>query len=874
MPAGQLLEREGQLAALGDALGDARAGQGRMLFVRGEAGIGKTALVDRFCADVRGVRVLVGHCDLLATPRPLGPILDITDRLRTPGPRPHTDDERHAVVRALLDELATPTWTTIAVIEDAHWADEATLDVVRHVGRRLDGLHTVVVVTYRDDELGPSHPLRALAGDLATVPGTTALDLPPLSPTAVAELTADLDAGVAGSVYERTIGNPFFVSEVVAAGGLEVPATVRDVVLARASRLPPAARAVLDAAAVLPTRAEIDLLLALAGARETDLDRCVTGGMLRPDRPGTVAFRHELARETIAAALPPGRRAALHAGVAERLLRATDVPADPARVAHHAEQAGDGALAATSAIAAAERAVALGSHREAAAQYQRALDQADHLPPDRLVATLAAFAEQAALVDRPSEALEAAERALVLQRQAGDRREIGQALARLAAAAWSSGDSRRARDLGQEAIGILEGCEPGPELADAYASAATFAMLARDRDATLHWGRRAIDLSDRLGSAVPLVRALNAVGSIRIVNGDRGGEDDLRRSIALAAQHGHDSAVSIGWVNLGSGSGEVRVYDVAEDALVQAIAVAEEHDLDANRNYATAWLARVRFERGDWDGAETLVDRLAPDDQTGSPTTRIVALTVRGRLLARRGSGDPWPDLEVAARLARETTDLQRLWPVAAARAEAWWLAGRLERIPAEIDPVLPIAEACAHPWAIGELRLWRHRADVSGASVAMRALVPVAAPFVLELEGRPVEAADAWRELGCPYEAADALARTTDVERLREALAILDGLGAAPAAAQVRRALRDRGERGIPRGPQTATSTHPAGLTTRQAEVLELVCEGLSDAAIAQRLHLSIKTVGHHVSAILAKLEVDSRGEAAAVARRRGLTS
>jgi DNA-binding CsgD family transcriptional regulator/tetratricopeptide (TPR) repeat protein len=887
MPAGRLLEREGQLAALGDALVDARAGRGRLLLVRGEAGIGKTALVDRFCAEVRGARVLVGYCDLLATPRPLGPILDITGRLRGPAPPSRSDDGRQAVLRTLLDELAASTWPTIVVVEDAHWADEATLDVVRHVGRRLDGLHALVVVTYRDDELGPTDPLRALAGDLATSPAVTALDLAPLSPAAVAELAGALDEGLAEGVYDRTAGNPFFVSEVVAAGGLELPTTIRDAVLARASRLPAPSRPVVEAAAVLPTRAEIELLLTVSGAAEADLDACVTGGMLRPDRPGTVAFRHELARQAIAASLPPGRRAALHAAVVGHLLRAGDGRADPARVAHHAEQAGDGAVAATSAIAAAERAVALGAHREAAAQYERALRHAEHLPPEQRAATLAAYADQADLLDRPREALEAAGQALALRRQGGDRRAVGDALRRLADATWSSGDSGRARQLGHEAIGILEEVEPGPELAAAYASAATQAMLARDHANTLRWGRKAIELAERLGIASPLMRALNAVGSTRILDGDRGGEEDLRRSIQLAEQEGHDSRVCVGLVNLGSGSGEVRVYDVAEDALVQAIAVATDHDLDGHRNYATAWLARVRLERGDWAGAEALLRTLALDDPSGSPVTRIVALTVRGRLRARSGKGEPWTDLEEAARLAQGTADLQRLWPVAAARAEAWWLAGRPERIPAELDPVLPVAETCAHPWAIGELQLWRRRAQGSrpagaaqgsGPSGATQGSGPagatpastMAAPFALELEGRPLEAADAWRALGCPYEAADALARTGEVDRLREALAVFDDLGALPAAAAVRRELRALGERRIPRGPRSATSGHPAGLTARQAEVLDLLCDGLSDAAIAQRLHLSVKTVGHHVSAILGKLEVDSRGEAAAVARRR----
>jgi DNA-binding CsgD family transcriptional regulator/tetratricopeptide (TPR) repeat protein len=890
MRVGRLLEREVHLAALGDALASARGGAGRMVLVRGEAGIGKSALVDRFCADVRGVRVLVGYCDLLATPRPLGPILDITERLSgAAAPSIDAGDERDVVRTRFLDDLASPSWTTVAVIEDAHWADEATLDLLRYVGRRVEGFRAVVVITYRDDELGPTHPLVAVAGDLATSPAVAAIDLPPLSPDAVADLAGGADPPTAAGyaavgvdrsaidpsrLFRRTAGNPFFVSEILAAGSLEVPATVRDAVLARAARLPPAARGVLDAAAVFPTRAEIGLLLELAGAEPDHLDVCVTGGMLHPDRPGSVAFRHELARQAIVEALPPARRTALHAALTRRLVEDDRRTTDPARVAHHAEEAGDEVLAARFAIAAAERAVALGGHREARAQYQRALRHAGHLAGEDLAGLLEAYAGEAALTDDADGALDALTRAVELRRRAGDPRALGNALRRQAEVCWGAGDSQRAQTLVQRAIEVLEGLEAGPELAHAYAYACTHAMLARNHREALHWGQRAIGLAEQLGETTVLVRTLNSVGSSRIVNGDRGGEDDLRRSIALAAEHGLDHAVSVGWSNLGSGSGEVRRYEAAQEALERAIVIGAEHDLDASHHYASAWLARVRFERGDWGGAEALLATLPLEDPSGTPITRIVAFTVLGRLHARRGDGDPWPELDEAWRLATETNDLQRLWPAAAARAEAAWLAGRPEAIPGFVDPVLPAAHACAHPWAIGELLLWRRRAAavVPPPELPGDGDGPVAPPFALELEGRGEEAAAAWRALGCPYEAADALAQLPPPAALREALACFDDLGAAVPAARVRRRLRELGERHVPRGPQASTSGHPAGLTARQAEVLALLDLGLSDAAIARQLHLATKTVGHHVSAILRKLDVATRGEAAAAARRRGL--
>ena len=254
---------------------------------------------------------------------------------------------------------------TVLVVEDAHWADAATLDLLRYLARRLGAAPVLVVVTYRDDELGPVHPLRLVAGDLATSAVVRRLRLAPLSLGAVAVL-AGPDGPDPAALYERTRGNPFFVTEVLAAAEDVIPATVVDAVLARAARLPGAARQVLEAAAVVAPPVEPWLLVEAAGAATAHLDECVAAGMLVAE-PGGVGFRHELARLAVEGALAPGRRAGLHGRVLAALMARPGGAVDPARLAHHAEGAGDAAAVLEHAPVAARRAAGLGAHREAAA---------------------------------------------------------------------------------------------------------------------------------------------------------------------------------------------------------------------------------------------------------------------------------------------------------------------------------------------------------------------------------------------------------------------------------------------------------------------------------------------------------------------------
>jgi DNA-binding CsgD family transcriptional regulator len=861
----ELLERGAFLGSLESWLAAARNGEGCMVLLGGEAGIGKTALVRAFC-DRHGTDagVLWGACDALRTPRPLGPLLDIA---REAGGELASvvaaEPTRYRLFGAFLDLLDSAGRPVVAVVDDAHWADEATLDLLVFVGRRVAGTSAMVVVTYRDDEVGPGHPLGTVIGDLATARWVHRLELPALTREAVATL-AHPQGIDPDRLHETTGGNPFFVTEVLAAPSGAVPLTVRDAVLARTARLSPAARGALDAAAVVPDRVELMLLEAVAGADAAAIEECLRAGMLRDDGRG-VRFRHELARLAVEQAISAARRVELHRQILAHLVVASQD--EPARLAHHAEEAGMAAAVLEHAPAAAERASALGAHREAVDHYATALRFAGGLAPRRLAELLERYALECEYTERVAEALDAADRALGCWRREGDREREGALLGRRSWFLWGVGRSAEALESAASGVAVLEEVAPaGPALAGAYTWLALRRMLNRDIPGAIEAGGRAIELAERFGQPEHLSRALNAVGSAQWFSDPEQAPLTLGRSLQVAREHGYDQLAANAMGNLGSGAGEIRRYALADHWLREAISWCTERDLDANRRYAQAWLARCHFEQGRWSEAGTTVASFAAE-RLAMPPSRIVALTVLGRLRTRRGDPDARAPLEEAWELAVRTGDLQRTWPVAAGRAEHAWLTGQPPALPDLVAEPFALARRLGHEWAIGELGFWLWRAGALDTPPA-----GAARPYALQMAGDWRAAAEAWQQLGCPYEHALALA-DSDAERdLLAALDQLERLGARPAADAVAARLRELGVRRRPRRPRRATLANPAGLTARELEVLGLLGADLRNADIAARLHISEKTVDHHVSAILAKLGVRTRREATQVAVARGI--
>jgi DNA-binding CsgD family transcriptional regulator len=860
-----LLERSQFLSQLDDALQAAIGGSGRVVLLGGEAGVGKTALLSEFCARPLPARVIWGTCERLFTPRALGPLLDISESVG--GELAIVAGRRvtaHDLLIALVAELRRE-YPTVLVIEDVHWADGGTLDVLKLLARRIEGLAVLALVTFRDDQLGPVDQLQILLGELGGSSAVQRLHIPPLSLDAVRLLTepSGLDAD---RLFERTAGNPFFVTEALAAMDVEVPETVRDAVLARVAHLAPGSRRLLEAVAVVPSRVELWLLEALAGDDLSGLDTCLQSGVLR-HRDGLVSFRHELARLVIEQETGPGRRRELHRLVLSALSSSPPARIDPARLSHHANAAGDAEAVLRYAPAAGDRAAAMSAHRQAAQQYALALRHAELLSPERRAELWERLSYERYVCQEVSEAAQARQEALAIHRSRRDLVREGDAHRWLSRLAWLDGDNTTAVREAHRAVELLEGQAPSRELAMAYSNQAQLSMLAEDVTGATVSGRRAIELADRFGATEILVHALNNVGSAEMGANVAAGESKLERSLALALAAGLEEHIARAYTNLGAARLMSREYAKAERHLRAGIDYCEEHDLDTWRVYMLGLEARLCLEQGRWNEAAELAAGLVRDPRAPA-ATRITPLVVLGRLRARLGDQTPWAMLDEALELAQHTGELQRLGPAAAARAEARWLEGDIAKVAAETDETLALAQNRDDAWMLGELWTWRRRAGVQDSIEVAAA----AAPFALELASKWRAAAVLWDDIGCPYEAALARVETDEEPALREALAVFQRFGALPAARLVAQRLRKHGVRSIGRGPRRSTINNPGQLTSRQVEILTLVAGQLTNAEIAARLFITPKTVEHHVSAILGKLGVQSRKQAAAEAIRLGL--
>jgi DNA-binding CsgD family transcriptional regulator/tetratricopeptide (TPR) repeat protein len=848
----RLLERERILDTLDGALAAATSGHGRIVLVAGEAGVGKTATVRAFCERQSAARTCWGDCDDLFTPRPLGPFLG--GALATAVP---DGAGAHEVAHALLDAPRP----SIVVLEDLHWADEATLDVLRVLARSIGRAPLLVVGTYRDDELERTHPLRVVLGELAPREPVQQVAVPRLSAEAVAEL-AEPQGVDPRELYRQTSGNPFFVSEVLASGNGAIPGTVRAAVLGRAARLSPAARELLDAVAVSPQRVEVWLLEALAGEHAGALEECLASGMLAA-QPRSVGFRHELARRAIEEALEPRRRLALHRRALDALALPPSGAPDLFRLAHHAEAAGDGDAVLRYSPAAGERAAAVGAHREAAAQYARALRFVDPLDLDARTGLLRRYSDACYLTDRCQDAIAAARELTACYRQAGDRFKQGETLCLSSLLEMCPGSAIDAEPGGLRAVELLEEFPPGPQLALAYANLAAIRMNVEDEDGTRLWAERALALARPLGDVTTVAHTLGSIGTMEMLAHGPSRRAAADESLALALQDGLDVPVLRAYSNMAWAAWRHRDYRLAEELLQHGLERCREPDFDLWRLLMSAYTACLRLEQGHFADAVAWAER-ARGDVRSSPLPRILGNVVIGLVGVRRGDPDARALLQDTVRQAAPSGELQRIAPAACAAAEAAWLSADATGVATATAPALGLAlERRALP-LIGQLACWRLR-----AGFAPDDLPPLPEPWSLELAGRPVEAAESWTALGCGYDAALALSLATDEASLRTSHDRLRELGAPAAAAIVARRLRERGVRAVPSGPRAATRRNPRQLTTRELDVLRLVAEGLRNATIAERLFLSRRTVDCHVSNVLRKLEVSTRGEAVAAARR-----
>ncbi|MCU1396173.1 MAG: transcriptional regulator, LuxR family [Ilumatobacteraceae bacterium] len=840
-----LLERDRELAALDELLRTVAVSGGRVVLIRGEAGIGKSTLVNAFvAAHASDARFAVGFSDDMVAARPLGPFWDFARQ--EPSLAAGLDSgDRFAMLTACMDLLSRTTLPTVFVIEDTHWADEATLDAIRFLGRRIGRTSGLLLVTYRDGEVDFDHPLRAVIGELPPA-NLVRMHLDPLSSDAVASMLAGSAIDV-DDVMSLTRGNPHFVSEVAASGVDHVPSSVQDSVLSRAARLSPEARALLDLASVNLGRCARTFLESIVGSTADALAECVRLGLLELDGE-TVSFRHELTRRSVESALSSADRREHNRRVLAALVSGDDM----ARVIHHALAAGDLDAFVQYAPQAALAAMACESYREADAHFRALEPHLDRLSVVDRADVWDAWARAADYV-ADSRALGLMDRALALRREAGDDLALARTLTFASLLTFRYGRPDVAERQSLEAIELLERHPPGADLASALSSRASLLLYrSDDSDDTVALAERAMEIATNVGDDRSMFYALIAKGSVEHGRRQARGMAMVEQAHRLAQRNGQRFEEVYALVSMTGLAGDHRQVRLALDLARRSLATATRFELRGMEAHSSALLAEILLWAGEWAEAEDA----AMSVLGAFPFTDAISWKVLALLQLRQGRPGAATAFERMWAIADTSDELQSFDP-AAATAEDMWLTGRVDPMALErVREAFEQGVRAGPPWPSGSLAFWVWKLGELGA-------VPhdMDERYRLIIDGDPLAAAELWASAGCPYERAIALSHGNLAAQL-EALDVLDALGATAVAAKLRKVIRASGQR-APRGKGRATRAHSAGLTARQAEVLDLIVAGLSNAAIADRLFLSLRTVEHHVSAILARLDVTSREEA-----------
>jgi DNA-binding CsgD family transcriptional regulator len=848
-----LLEREVELGTLVELHDQVGSTGGKVVLIRGEAGIGKSSLVDAFARAVRPhAPVYVGGSDDLAIPQAFGPFWDIAraeHSLDSALDAGDTTRLREAVLRL----LSSAGGGAVVILEDTQWADEATLDAIRYLGRRIARTTGMLVLTYRDGEVDLDHPLRGVIGDIPTQ-DVVRIRLTGLSAEAVTSMLRDTSLDPA-DVVAATRGNPLLVREMAASADDGVPLSLHDAIAARMRRLTIGAQEALRTLSVIPEPITVSDACRLTGVDDARIAECEAHGLLDRERD-RISFHHELIRRAIAASMTESQRVARY-----RLVLA-ELPEDthPCLVIDCAVAVGDWERLIVSAPRSARYAVAANSHAQAVQDYRALLPYLDHVPKAELGPLLEEWADEESIDNEVAAAVRLVGQARDHYRSLGDRAAESRALAREARFQEYDGHRREAEELAQRAIDVL-GPEPdGRSLARALETNAYLHTMAGHTskvadlvDRTFRAGGESIEPEVRIRSLIHLGMAANTNDY------PRGREilEEARRAAEEAGLHYEESRALLNnaWSSL-----EHQDIALGADYARRAVAVAVRHELPGIEASSRVQVAKALELRGAWDEA---LDE-AHEVLVGPTIARIPALAVIALIEIRRGRPTATATLAEVWGLARLAGEFQRSAPPAIAVAEHAWTTDGVAPV-VELRELMTDGLEQGFTWSPGRIACWLWElGDPTPPPDG------IAEPYRLLIAGDTSAAAAAWLARGVPYERALALMHGDREQRL-EALDVLETLGATAVAARLRRDLRGAGI-AVPRGRGRATRGHPAGLTARQAEILRLLGEDLSNLQIADRLFISPRTVEHHVSAVLDKLDAASREDAVRLAAAEGL--
>lgn len=859
----ELIEREDFFTMLQTQIKNIEEGEGHCIFISGEAGLGKTALVKAFCKEQKtNCTIYHGSCDALFTPRPLAPLYDIMWQIKSdPWPNSNTLEERSALFAGFFRELKNQKEKTLIVFEDIHWADEATMDFIKFFARRISLLPCLFILTYRDDEIHARHPLKSILGQLPPDSFST-LQLTPLSRAAVEKMAAE--KGYSGEdVYNISGGNPFYVNEILASYSLGVPDNIKNAILSTYNSTEEKTRQVWDLLSVIPVGFEIKYLEKLMPLYLAAIEKCIEKKILIIT-DGQIYFKHELYRRTVETSLSPQKRVLLNKSILDMFRESFEKNNQVERIIHHAKNANAYDTVTHYAPLAARQAASVGAHIEASKLYLTAIENYQGDDKNVLIEFYEGYAYECYLISNIKEAIIYTDKSLTIWREKNDNDKIGNSLRFLSRLWWFDGNRKIAEDFAEQAIAALDQQPSSAFKAMAFSNMSQLKMLSDQSEECICWGEKAIAIAKQLGDEETLCHALNNMGSamMLIPSSAIKGIGLLHQSLQKALKNSYHEHVARAYTALGTNSVTMKDYAVAKKMLNEGIHYCEEKDLDSFRFYMLSWKARLNLETGNWNEADAIAGCLLKNEEH-VPVVKIGALVVVATIRLRKGEAEALALLLRAKDMAFETMELQRIIPVLCALLEYEWITGNCCIETKVLDEVIEMMGKVEKVTKKNKLYYWLRK--------ARKEYLPLNERYEGYEAGSIAEAlkeAYAWEKLGCPYEQALALFEGSD-DNKRRALTIVQGLGAGAVYEKMKLEMRTSGIKSIPRGIRKTTQSNIALLTCRELDVLPLLKEGLQNKEIAAQLFISPKTVDHHISSIFFKLDVNSRNKAVLEAMR-----
>ncbi len=860
----KLLERDCYLNELEALLNSLSSDEGGYIVsISGEAGIGKTSLINAFKNLVKTrVNFFAGICDDLYTPRPLAPMYDIAEQINSDIINQlDSGIQRPSIFSNLIKEIRLHT-PCIIVIEDVHWADDSTFDLIKFLGRRINNLNILFIITYRDDEIKSNHQLKLLLNNLPSG-YLKRINLRPLSEKAVKSLALSFGREDL-NLYDKTGGNPLLVTEVLTNAETETPPTIKELMSYKMNLLSAGSRSVIEMISVIPGKVENWLAKILIKDYNL-IDDPLKFGILKIDNDAII-FKHELIRIAIEDSLFETKRIEFNSLVLKILLEQKNKDHYLARIIHHATNAKDIDTIIAYASRAASQASNLGAHKLAARHYLTALNCSDNISTEEKLNLLRGRAYECNLTGQVEEGIKACELILEILEESPDPHREGEIYRILSKFMWAAGEDNLVEKYLNKSVMILEKLTPTNQLAMAYSNLSSIYSHRNNSDIALKFGEKAIGLAGITNDLETKIHTLNNIGVCRMRDSIDSGEWYLKESLKLSLENNFYEHAARAYCNLGAKYLWRRNLREAVKYLATGLEYCNEKDLDNIGGSTAGDYAKAKLYSGDWDDATELSNYIFKSGNVPA-ANKIYPLCVIGQIRARRMDPGALKLLDESDYWALKVGEIDRIVTVKAAKAEYYWLQNNLDSIIDELEKIYQSLVSSRNHWAIGEIAYWLWK---SGKLTEIPK--KMANPYMLQIKGKWKAAAEIWKELGCPYEYAVALSEGNE-ESMKKALEVFDDLGATAASQLIKQKMREKGIRSIPRGPRKSTSENPGGLTIRQIEVLKLVGKGLSNNEIGMKLYISPKTVDHHISTILSKLNIHSRTEAASFLQSNGIS-